>query len=61
MDSSGEFKFPDMTAAVTNPFFQMFPKTPLKRLHDTRGDIEVLAGVGKALAAVTGDNRFIDY
>lgn len=61
VDSWGEFKFPDMTAAVTNPFFQMFPKTPLKRLHDTRGDIEVLAGVGKALAEVTGDNRFIDY
>lgn len=60
VDSWAEFKYPDMTAAVTNPFLQMFPRTPMKRLHDTRGDIEVLAGVGKALAEVTGENRFVD-
>lgn len=61
VDSWAEFKYPDMTAAVTNPFFQMFPVTPLKRLHDTRGDIECLAGVGKALGDLTGDRRFYDY
>ncbi|MBI2069603.1 MAG: molybdopterin-dependent oxidoreductase [Elusimicrobia bacterium] len=61
VDSWAEFKYPDMTAAVTNPFLQLFPKTPMKRLHDTRGDIEVMAGVGKALAGLTKDNRFIDY
>lgn len=61
VDSWAEFKFPDMTAAVTNPFFQMFPRTPLPRLHDTRGDIEVLAGVGKALGEVCGEPRFTDY
>lgn len=61
VDSWGEFKFPDMTAAVTNPFLQIYPRTPLKRLHDTKGDIEVLAGVGKALAKSTGDKRFLDY
>jgi nitrate reductase alpha subunit len=61
VDSWTEFKYPDMTAAVTNPFFQVFPVTPLKRLHDTRGDIEVLAGVGQALARLTGDSRFSDY
>lgn len=61
VDSWAEFKFPDMTAAVTNPFFQIYPRTSLNRLHDTRADIETLAGVGKALAKVTGDNRFIDY
>lgn len=61
VDSWAEFKFPDMTAAVTNPFFQMFPRTPLKRLHETRGDIEVLAGVGRALAQLTRDSRFEDY
>lgn len=61
VDSWAELKFPDMTAAVTNPFLQIFPGTPLKRLHDTRGDIETFAGVGKALARVTGDSRFADY
>ncbi|MEK6728105.1 MAG: molybdopterin-dependent oxidoreductase [Candidatus Omnitrophota bacterium] len=61
VDSWAEFKFPDMTAAVTNPFFQIFPRTPLKRLHDTRSDIETFAQVSKALAAITGDSRFIDY
>lgn len=61
VDSWAEFKFPDMTAAVTNPFFQVFPRTPLKRLHDTRGDIEALAGVGHALAGLTQDKRFADY
>lgn len=61
VDSWAELKHPDMTAAVTNPFFQMFPRTPLKRLHDTQGDIDILAGVGKALAKITGDTRFSDY
>ncbi|MBI4368788.1 MAG: molybdopterin-dependent oxidoreductase [Elusimicrobia bacterium] len=60
-DSWAELKHPDMTAAVTNPFFQMFPRTPMKRLHNTRGDIEILAGVGKALSRLTGETRFADY
>ncbi len=59
-DSWAELKHPDMTAAVTNPFFQMFPRTPMKRLHDSLGDIEILAGVGKAMAKLTGDGRFSD-
>jgi len=61
VDSWAELKYPDMTAAVTNPFFQMFPRTPLKRVPDSRGDIEVLAGVAHALATFTGDRRFDDY
>lgn len=61
VDSWAEFKFPDMTAAVTNPFVQIFPRTPLNRLHDTRSDIEVLAGVAKALGKLTNDARFLDY
>ncbi|MCM8778743.1 MAG: molybdopterin-dependent oxidoreductase [Candidatus Omnitrophica bacterium] len=60
VDSWAEFKFPDMTAAVTNPFLQIFPRTPLTRLHDTRSDIEVLAEVASALARLTGENRFLD-
>lgn len=61
VDSWAEFKHPDMTAAVTNPFFQIYPRTPLKRIHETQGDIDVIAGVGRAFAKLTGDARFEDY
>ncbi|KAB2946918.1 MAG: molybdopterin-dependent oxidoreductase [Candidatus Methanoperedens sp.] len=61
IDSWAELKYPDMTAAVTNPFLSIFPRTSLKKVHDTRSDIEVLAGVGKAMAKVTEDARFDDY
>ncbi|MHC4494383.1 MAG: hypothetical protein ACYSYM_01010 [Planctomycetota bacterium] len=46
---------------MTNPFLQMFPRSPLKRLHDTRSDIEVHAGISKALGKLLDDNRFDDY
>ena len=48
VDSWAELKHPDMTASVTNPFLQVFPRTPLPRIFDTRGDIECLALVAKA-------------
>ncbi len=60
VDSWAELKHPDMSASVTNPFITVFPRTPLPRVFDTRGDIEVLALVGRALAAQTGDRRFHD-
>lgn len=61
VDSWAEFKYPDMTISVTNPFLYVFPRTPLKRIFDTKGDIEVLAGIARALGSVTGDQRFTDY
>lgn len=61
VDSWGEFQYPDATASVTNPFLQMFPRAPIKRLHDTRGDIEVHAGISKAFARLFNDKRFEDY
>ncbi len=61
VDSWAELKHPDMTASVTNPFLQVFPPTPLPRIHDTRGDIEVQALVCEKLAKLTGDSRFLDY
>ncbi len=61
VDSWAEFRYPDMTAAVTNPFLQVYPVSPLPRLHETRGDIETLAGMGRALARVTDEPRFADY
>lgn len=58
VDSWVELAHPDMTCSCTNPFLQFFPQAPIKRLHDTRQDIEVAAGVAKALAKLTGDERF---
>jgi nitrate reductase alpha subunit len=60
VDSWAELKHPDMTASVTNPFLVVFPRTPLPRIFETKGDIEVYADVGDALAAKTGDRRFAD-
>lgn len=61
VDSWAEMKHPDMTASVTNPFLQIFPRTPLPRIFDTRGDGEVVAMVADKLAKITGDARFNDY
>ncbi len=60
VDSWAELKHPDMTASVTKPFLSVFPRTPLKRIFETRGDIEVLALAGEKLAALTGDRRLSD-
>ncbi len=59
-DSWAELKHPDVAASVTNPFITVYPRTPLPRVFETRGDIEILAQVGKSLAALTGDQRFAD-
>ena len=60
VDSWAELKHPDMTASVTNPFLSVFPRTPMKRIFNTIGDIEVLALVGSKMAELTGDQRFSD-
>ncbi len=60
VDSWAEFKHPDMTISVTNPFLYIFPATPLPRIHDTRSDVEVAAGLCRAMASLTGDQRFHD-
>ncbi len=61
VDSWAELKQPDMTISVTNPFLYIYPRTPLPRIFNTRGDIEVAAGIGKALSKLTGDRRYRDY
>lgn len=61
VDSWAELKHPDMTASVTNPFLQIFPRTPLERIFNTIGDIDVYALVSSKLAELTGDQRFNDY
>ena len=59
-DSWAEFKHPDMTASCSNPFLQMYPTTPHKRVFDTRSDIEIIAGVAKALGKLQGEPRMAD-
>jgi nitrate reductase alpha subunit len=61
VDSWAELKHPDMTASVTNPFLQIFPRTPLPRIFNTMGDIDILALAGGKFAELTGDKRFLDY
>ena len=61
VDSWAEMKHPDMTISVTNPFLYIFPATPLPRIHDTQGDIEVAAGLCAAMGRLLDDRRWIDY
>ncbi len=61
VDSWAEFKSPDATISATNPFLYIFPRTPLRRIFNTKGDIEVIAGIAKALGDLTGDERFKNY
>jgi nitrate reductase alpha subunit len=60
VDSWAEFPYPDMTASCTNPFLCVFP-AGMPRIYDTRYDLEVLAGVARRLAELTGDRRMTDY
>jgi nitrate reductase alpha subunit len=60
VDSWMEFKHPDMTASNTNPFVQMYPRTPLRRVGQTAPDIATYAGVAKKLAELTDEPRFND-
>ncbi|MDD5181437.1 MAG: molybdopterin-dependent oxidoreductase, partial [Gallionellaceae bacterium] len=61
VDSWMETKHTDMSASCTNSFMFTQPITPMKRVHDTKGDVELYAGVSRALAQITGDKRFADY
>jgi nitrate reductase alpha subunit len=61
VDAWNEFKLPDMCCSVTNPFLTVYPRTPHRRMFDTRSDVEVPAGISAALARLTGDRRFLEY
>ncbi len=61
VDCWAELKHPDMTGSVTNPFLQIFPRTPLARVFHTMGDIEVLALVASKMGELLKDSRFEDY
>lgn len=59
-DSWAEFKEPDMTGSCTNPFVQIYPQTPLKRIFDSKSDIEIIAGVSNKLAELVKEPRLKD-
>ena len=61
VDAPTEFKQPDFTASCTNPFVQVYPRTPMPRIFDTRSNVSVLAGISSVLATITNDKRFNDY
>jgi nitrate reductase / nitrite oxidoreductase, alpha subunit len=61
VDSWMEFKYPDMTASNTNPFAQVFPRTPLRRTFGTVSDLDTYVGVAAELEKLTGDRRFGEY
>jgi nitrate reductase alpha subunit len=61
VDSWAELKYPDMTISVTNPFLYVFPVTPLHRIHNTRSDVDVAAGLSRAVGRLTDDPRHDAY
>lgn len=59
-DSWAEFKHPDMCGSCSNPFLQVYPRTPLKRVFDTKSDIEIIAGVAEKLGKIAKEPRMKD-
>ncbi len=55
-----EFEDLEVTASCSNPFLQIW-KGGIRPVFDSKDDLAILAGIGKALAKVTGDSRFTDY
>jgi nitrate reductase alpha subunit len=55
-----EFQDLEVTASCSNPFLQIW-KGGIKPVYDTKDDLAILAGIARALAKVTGDQRFSDY
>ncbi len=61
VDSWAEFRQPDISGSCTNPFLHVFPQSAIERVHDTRGDAEVLAGIAGRIGEILGDKRFGDH
>jgi nitrate reductase alpha subunit len=54
-----EFEDVEVTASCSNPFLQIW-KGGIPPVFDSKDDLTILAGIGKALGDVTGDKRFVD-
>jgi nitrate reductase alpha subunit len=51
----------ELGGSCSNPFLQVWGGDGVPPVHDSRDDAEIFAGVGRALARLTGDGRFADY
>jgi nitrate reductase alpha subunit len=51
----------ELGGSCSNPFLQVWGGQGIAPVHDSRDDAEIFAGVGRALAKLTGDDRFADY
>ena len=51
----------ELGGSCSNPFLQVWGGQGIAPVHDSRDDAEIFAGVGRALAKLTGDGRFADY
>jgi len=56
-DSWAEVKTADMCGSSTNPFVQMYPRTPLPRIFDTKSDMDIIAGVAEKLGDLVSEPR----
>lgn len=54
-----EFQGLEITASCSNPFLQIW-KGGIPPVFDSKDDLTILAGIGKALGELTGDKRFYD-
>jgi nitrate reductase alpha subunit len=54
-----EFEGLEVTASCSNPFLQIW-KGGIQPVFDSKDDLTILAGIARALGAVTGDRRFED-
>jgi nitrate reductase alpha subunit len=54
-----EFQGLEVTGSCSNPFLQIW-KGGIAPVFDSKDDADILAGIGRALAAETGDRRFAD-
>lgn len=61
VDSWAEFRHIDMCGSYTNPFVQIFPKSAIPRIFDTRSDIEIIAGVASRLSDLVSEPKMKDY
>jgi nitrate reductase alpha subunit len=55
-----EFEGLEVTASCSNPFLQIW-KGGIPPVFDSKDDLQILAGIAKALSEVTGEQRFQDY
>jgi nitrate reductase alpha subunit len=56
-----EFQCLEVTASCSNPFLQIWGKTGIKPLYESKDDLLIIAGVAEKLSELMGDGRFRDY